>query len=298
MERPTIQTLLEEGKRPILTELDPPRQVEYQAFLQGAAELYRTGADAVTVADCPIGRASIDACMLAAKLRREYGIEPLPHMACRDRNLNAVKALLMGLEMEGVSSVLLVTGDPVSHEDREEIKGVFQMNSRTLAKAIGRLTEEKQLSPFFLCGALNVNARNFEKELDKARQKEESGIRAFLTQPVLTLRAERNIHLARRALRGYLLGGLFPVVSYRNACFLRDHVTGVEIDDGVIRAYEGLDREAGEEMGRALCRSAAEKIAGSVDGYYIMTPFHRVELVKRIMEDLRALDGKERPPCD
>ena len=297
MERPDIRTLLEQGRRPILAELDPPRQVDFQAFLQGAAELYRAGADAVTVADCPIGRASIDACMLAAKLKREYGIEPLPHMACRDRNLNAVKALLMGLEMEGVSSVLLVTGDPVSHEDREEIKGVFQMNSRSLAKAVSRLVNEKKLSAFFLCGALNVNARNFEKELDKARQKEKSGIRAFLTQPVLTARAERNIRRARQELRGYLMGGLFPVVSYRNACLLRDNVSGVEIDDDVISAYEGLDRAEGEEKGRALCRAAGERIADCVDGYYIMTPFHRVDLVKRIMTDLRALDGGEKPAC-
>lgn len=296
MAREALETLLKERRRPILVELDPPRQVDFQSFLQSARTLYLSGADAVTVADCPIGRASIDASMLAAKMTREFGIETLPHMACRDRNLNAVKALLMGLAMEGVGNVLLVTGDPVSHEDREEVRGVFQMNSRTLAKAIRHLESEGKLTRFFLCGALNVNARNFTAEIEKAKQKEDCGMQAFLTQPVLSRRAQENLARAREELTGYLLGGLFPVVSYRNACFLRDNVAGIRMDEELLRAYEGLDRRQGEEMGRQLCARAAAEMAGHVDGYYIMTPFHRVELVTEIMGDLRAA-GRGDGPC-
>lgn len=297
MEGASLRALLEGNKRPILVELDPPRQTAFQPFLQGARDLYLAGADAITVADCPIGRASIDASMLSAKLKREYGVVTLPHMACRDRNLNAVKALLMGLSMEGVESVLLVTGDPVSHEDRAEVKGVFQMNSRSLARAIRKLSETGALPSLFLCGALNVNARNFEKELDKARQKEESGMEAFLSQPILSARAAENIRLARQALRGYILGGLFPVVSYRNACFLRDNVAGVEMDEEILSSYAGLNREQGEERARQVCRDAALRVRDWVDGYYIMTPFQRVKLVKSIMLDLRALDGQGGAPC-
>ena len=76
-----LQALLDAGKRPILAELDPPRDTVSEAFFAAALELKEAGADLITVADCPIGRASADACMVAAKLRREYGIEPLPHMA-------------------------------------------------------------------------------------------------------------------------------------------------------------------------------------------------------------------------
>ena len=160
----SLEQMLKDGRRPILVEFDPPRNESPETFISGARELYDAGADIITIADCPIGKASIDACMLAAKLKREYGIETLPHMACRDRNLNAAKALLMGLSMEGIHQALLVTGDPVSHEDREQVKGVFQMTSQTLAKSIVDLTEQGRLNPFFLCGALNVNALNFDKE--------------------------------------------------------------------------------------------------------------------------------------
>ena len=188
-----MERMLHEKRRPILVEFDPPRNESPEAFIGGARALYEAGADVITIADCPIGKASIDACMLAAKLKREYGIETLPHMACRDRNLNAAKALLMGLSMEGIGQVLLVTGDPVSHEDREQVKGVFQMTSRTLAKSIVDLQAQGKLNPFFLCGALNVNAQNFDKELERAKRKEESGIQAFLTQPVSSPRALENL---------------------------------------------------------------------------------------------------------
>ena len=240
-----LRRLLEEGKRPVLVEFDPPRTVEPAAFLRGAAELRDAGADLITIADCPTGKASIDASLLACKLKREYGIETLPHMTCRDRNLNAIKALLMGLSMEGVSSVLLVTGDPVARESRDTVKAVFHFNSRQLARAVTGLTESGDLPPLYLCGALNVNANRFDAELERAKEKEDCGIRAFLTQPVSSRRAAENLLKARESLRGAILGGLFPVVSQKNALFLQREVAGMAIDEETIAAYEGLSPEEG-----------------------------------------------------
>jgi len=290
-----LAALLQQGQRPILVEFDPPRNERPDAFIAGAQELYRAGAAAITVADCPIGKASIDACMLAAKLKREFGVEALPHMACRDRNLNAAKALLMGLSMEGVGQVLLVTGDPVSHEDRDQIKGVFQMTAQTLAAAMTALADQGRLDRFFLCGALNVNARNFEIELRRARQKEESGVSAFLTQPVSSRRGAENLRRARQELKGYLLGGLFPMVSYQNASFLKREVAGMDVEESVLTAFEGLDRAAGEALGKRLCLDMAREIRPFVDGYYIMTPFRRVELVKGLIQALQAMEQENAP---
>ena len=289
MNQLSLEDLLNRGRRPILVEFDPPRQTAPADFFPGAKELCEAGADVITIADCPIGRANIDACMLAAKMKRELGVQVLPHMACRDRNLNAIKALLLGLDMEEIHSVLLITGDPVAQEDRDSIRGVFQMNSRTLAKILGELSEAGKLPPFFLCGGLNVNARNFDAELDRARKKEESGIRAFLTQPICSVRGAENLKKARSVLHGRLMGGLFPIVSYKNACFLKREVAGMDIDDSVVAAYEGLNREEGEETALVLCRSTAREITPYVDGYYIMTPFQRIALVKRVMAEIRSL---------
>ncbi len=79
-------------------------------------------------------------------------------MTCRDRNVNATKALLLGLSMENVHNVLVVTGDPIPTSDRGSVKSVYQFNSRVLAKFIRGLSESDETDPFFVCGGLNINA--------------------------------------------------------------------------------------------------------------------------------------------
>jgi len=280
---------LNRGEKPLLVELDPPKDSGISGFLEGAKALQRAGADAITIADCPIGRARMDSSLLACKLQRELGIEALPHMTCRDRNVNATKALLLGLSMEGVHNVLVVTGDPVPSDDRGNVKGVFQFNSRVLARFVCSLSHAGETHPFFLCGALNVNASNFEAELERAKDKEACGVEAFLTQPVLSERAAQNIEKARNVLSGKIMGGLFPIVSEKNARFLQSEVAGISLEDRVVSAYEGLDRAQSEALAVSLCRDAAKRIAPFVDGYYIMTPFQRVNLVCSVMEAIKGI---------
>lgn len=288
--RSRIQRRLEQGRRITLVELDPPRSADIGGFMEGARQLEQAGADAITIADCPIGRARMDSSLLACKLSRELGIEALPHMTCRDRNVNATKALLLGLSMENVHNVLAVTGDPIPTGDRGSVKSVYQFNSRVLAKFIRGLGESGEAEPFFVCGGLNINAVRFDSELDRAKEKMDCGVSAFLTQPVLSEQAALHLERARDELRGAkLIGGLFPVVSEKNAWFLQSEVHGITVDEAVVRAYAGLDRAQGEDMAVRLCREAASRISPFVDGYYIMTPFQRVELVCRVIRATRNL---------
>ena len=288
--RSRILRRLEQGRRITLVELDPPRSADIGGFMEGARQLEQAGADAITIADCPIGRARMDSSLLACKLSRELGIEALPHMTCRDRNVNATKALLLGLSMENVHNVLAVTGDPIPTGDRGSVKSVYQFNSRVLAKFIRGLGESGEAEPFFVCGGLNINAVRFDSELDRAKEKMDCGVSAFLTQPVLSEQAALHLELARDELRGAkLIGGLFPVVSEKNARFLQSEVHGITVDEAVVRAYAGLDRAQGEDMAVRLCREAASRISPFVDGYYIMTPFQRVELVCRVIRATRNL---------
>lgn len=288
--RSRIQRRLEQGRRITLVELDPPRSADIGGFMEGARQLEQAGADAITIADCPIGRARMDSSLLACKLSRELGIEALPHMTCRDRNVNATKALLLGLSMENVHNVLAVTGDPIPTGDRGSVKSVYQFNSRVLAKFIRGLGESGEAEPFFVCGGLNINAVRFDSELDRAKEKMDCGVSAFLTQPVLSEQAALHLERAMDELRGAkLIGGLFPVVSEKNARFLQSEVHGITVDEAVVRAYAGLDRAQGEDMAVRLCREAASRISPFVDGYYMMTPFQRVELVCRVIRATRNL---------
>ena len=275
------------GKRVVAVELDPPADDDLSFFTKGVVELQQAGADIVTIADCPVGRPRADSSLLACKVRRELGVEPLPHMACRDRNLNATKALLLGLSMEGVHNVLLVTGDPVPTEDRSEVKSVFNFNSRKLARYVSTLNEQLT-TPFRIFGALNLNAHNFDVQLRLAVEKEECGMSGFLTQPVLSAEALENLKKARSVLKGKILGGIFPVVSHRNACFLNNEISGMRVCDEIIRLYEGRDREEAEHLAVTISARIAREITPYTDGFYLMTPFRRVALMTRIMEELKS----------
>ena len=285
-----LWTKLNRGEKVVAVELDPPANDDIAPFLSGVGTLRDAGADVITIADCPVGRPRADSCLLACKLKRELGVEPLPHMTCRDRNLNAIKALLLGLSMEDVRNVLLVTGDPVPSESRDEVKSVFNFNSRKLARYVSSLGEDTFSAPFRLFGALNLNARNFDVQLRLAREKEDCGIVGFLTQPVLSREALDNLRRARETLRGKLLGGIFPVVSYRNACFLNNEVAGIRVCHEIVERYRDKSREEGEALALEISAAVAKEAAPFVDGFYLMTPFQRVGLIARLLDRLRA-DG-------
>ena len=282
----TLADKLDRGQRVVAVELDPPADDDIRFFLDGVRALRDAGTDAVTIADCPIGRPRADSSLLACKIHRELGVEALPHLTCRDRNLNATKALLLGLSMEGVHNVLLVTGDPIPSQDRDAVKSVYNFNSRKLARYVSGLNETVFRTPFRMFGALNLNAANFEVQLRLAREKEENGVTGFLTQPVLSQEALDNLKLARKALKGKILGGIYPVVSYKNACFLHNEIAGMRICPEIIALYEGKGREEAEELAVTISERIAGEIVPYTDGLYLMTPFRRVALMTRILKRL------------
>ena len=274
---------LKAGEIPIAVELDPPDTGNADKFMAGARELQATGVHAITIADNPIARARMDAAMLAGRVRRSLGIEPIPHMTCRDRNLNAIKSILLGLSAEGIHNMIAITGDPIPTAERDEVKSVYQFNSRKLSAFIKSLGERGDVIPFHVFGALNVNAKHFPSQLGLAKKKMEAGMTGFFTQPVLSAQAKENLRTARDTLPGALiLGGIMPVVSERNARFMESEITGIHVEERIINAYHGLDREAAEELAVELSLGIARDIKPYIDGYYIITPFSRTALVARI----------------
>ena len=188
--------------------------------------------------------------------------------------------------MEEVHNVLLVTGDPIPSQDRDAVKSVYNFNSRKLARYVSGLNGTVFRTPFRIFGALNVNAANFGVQLRLALEKEDNGVSGFLTQPVLSQEALDNLKLARETLKGKILGGIYPVVSHKNACFLNNEIAGMAISPEIIALYEGKDREAAEELAVRISARIAQEITPYTDGLYLMTPFRRVALMLRILERL------------
>ena len=283
---------LNAGKKVIAIELDSPKDADLTNYLAGAKRLQAAGADLLTIADCPIARARMDSSLVACRVHRELGLCTLPHMTCRDRNLNATKALLLGLYAEGVREVLAITGDPIPTAERDEVKNVYQFNSRKLAQYIVSLAGEgrEMPSPMTVFGALNLNARNFEVELRRAGEKLENGMSGFLTQPVLSEQAVENLRRTRETLgeRAKILAGIMPVVSQRNAIFMENEVNGIHVAEDIIEAFTGLDREQGEALGLEISLKMAREALPYADGFYLMTPFNRVALMERLIARLKT----------
>ena len=283
---------LNAGKKVIAIELDSPKDADLTNYLAGAKRLQAAGADLLTIADCPIARARMDSSLVACRVHRELGLCTLPHMTCRDRNLNATKALLLGLYAEGVREVLAITGDPIPTAERDEVKNVYQFNSRKLAQYIVSLAGEgrEMPSPMTVFGALNLNARNFEVELRRAGEKLEKGMSGFLTQPVLSEQAVENLRRTRETLgeRAKILAGIMPVVSQRNAIFMENEVNGIHVAEDIIEAFAGLGREQGEALGLEISLKMAREALPYADGFYLMTPFNRVALMERLIARLKT----------
>lgn len=279
--------LLSLGKKPIAVELDPPADTEIDFFMKGAAKLKKAGVSAITIADCPLARARVDSSLLACKLKRELDITAIPHMTCRDRNINATKALLLGLNIEGVEDVLTVTGDPVPSPLRDEVKTMFSFNSSVLARFISELNDTIMKKPFHIYGALNVNVKNFDAQLKRAENKIENGVKTFLTQPILTEEAFNNLKRAKETLNANIFGGIIPIVSHRNACFMNNEISGINVCDEIINMYENIDKEEATKLAIKISISIAEKIRDYVDGYYIITPFKRIDIIEKIIEGIK-----------
>lgn len=278
---------LASGKKVIAVELDTPRDSNGNQFMAGAWQLKSAGVDAITLADCPTARARMDSSLMACKIKRELDMDPIPHLTCRDRNLNATKALLLGVSMEGVNNVLLITGDPIPSAERDEVKSVYQFNSRMMASFVRSLNTLELERPFRIYGALNVNARRFENQLKIAEKKIENGVSCFLTQPVLTEQALKNLRLAKETLNAKILGGIIPVVSSRNGRFMNSEISGITVDEKIIELYEGKTRDECSDLAVQISVDFARRMEPYVDGYYIVTPFSRVDLVTRIVKEIR-----------
>ena len=242
----------------------------------------------LSVPDSNLTIAGVDDALLGSPSLNLEGASPeaFTILLSHEPDLIAAKALLLGLSMEDVHNILVVTGDPVPSASRDEVKAVFSFNSAMLAGYIRALGEETLQGPFLVAGALNVNAPNFDAELKKAHRKKESGVQMLMTQPVFTEEALQNLRRAKEETGLWILGGLMPPVSYRNACYMHNEISGIRLSEEILERYKDTDREEAGKIGVSLCLEMAGKMTPWVDGYYLMTPFQRIDLIEEIVRRL------------
>ena len=283
--------LARQGRKAVIVELEPPINTDVSKITNAARLLAQSGVDAVTIADSPMARARADSMTIAARLYRETGLEVIPHLCCRDKNINGIKSTVIAGHIEGIRNLLAVTGDPVPDTDRGTVKSVFNLNSEGLCRFINSLNDDVFSGDPILCGcAFNVNARNLPAEIARLEKKLAAGARFVLTQPVFTPEAATALEGIRKSGVRVLCGILSPV-SYKNAVFLANEMPGFSIPDQYLKRFSpDMTREEGEDTGVAIAVEIAKSVADLTDGYYLIVPFNRVHVVRRIIEILRQ-DG-------
>ncbi|HHU52245.1 MAG TPA: bifunctional homocysteine S-methyltransferase/methylenetetrahydrofolate reductase [Firmicutes bacterium] len=285
----TFRRKLGEGRFVIVVELDPPFNTSLQRIMEGAAAYKENGVDLITIADSPRAVSRADAVTVAAKIRREVGMETMPHLCCRDKNLVALKSTLLAAHIEGIRNILAITGDPVPSAARAEVRSVFNVNSFDLIKLITEMNKEVfAADPFFTGGALNLNVANKEKEMARMVKKAQLGAEFFLTQSIFTEESIEFLARQEKDPRVKILGGIMPIVTYQNAVFLNNELPGVTIPEEQINRFSPeMAREEAEETGVALAVEIAMKLRPFVDGFYFVTPFNRYEMIIKILRQIR-----------
>ena len=279
---------LEKGEPVCALELDPPFDASAQKMMDGAMALKETKVDVITIADSPLARARADSLLMAAKIQKDIGISVMPHLSCRDRNRIAVRSGLLGVHISEVRNLLVVTGDPVGRDEREFTKSVFDFNSIKMMRYIRSMNEEMfQGDELFYGGALNQNGANIEKIADRMKKKIDAGCQFFLTQPVYSAEDLERLAILKQKTGAKILIGIMPLVSFRNALFIKNEMPGILVPDEVLQQYspEGT-REAWEETAVKISGNLMRQGKEIGAGYYLMTPFHRVSLMKRLLSDM------------
>lgn len=275
-------------KKLIAVELAPPFGADDKKLLEAAHSLKGLGVDVLTFPDSPSGRTRIDSVLMAQKVKNVTGFEVMPHICCRDKNAIAMRSTFLGASINGINNFLIITGDPIPVMARQVVKSVFNFDSVGLMRIADEMNSEAlKDSPLTYGGAINQSRRRIESEIKRVQKKMEAGAEFFLTQPVFTAEDAERLRRVKEETGARILCGIMPLVSRKNALFMKNEISGVNVTDEVIDRYpENADREDGENVGVELAKEMIAATRDFADGYYFSFPFNRTYLLKRIIEEV------------
>ena len=229
----------------------------------------------------------------AAAVQKDAGIEAVLHYTCRDRNLLGMQSDILGSVAAGLKNFLVITGDPPKSGDYPEVTGVFDVDAIGLTQVVHNMNHGRDfggnpLSPptsIFTGVGANPCAVSPELELDRYRKKIEAGAEFVITQPVFDPMALLNFLEKASAFKEIpVIAGVWPLVSYKNAEFMRNEVPGVEVPDSVMeRMSRCQTREEGIAEGTRIASEICESIDRYIQGFQVSAPFGKVELALKVL---------------
>jgi 5,10-methylenetetrahydrofolate reductase len=281
---------LDSGRFVITSEIAPPKGTNLQKMLHHI-DILKDKVDAINVTDhqsSVMRFPSLGGCLAI----KENGGEAIMQMTCRDRNRMALEADLLFAYSRGIGNVLCLTGDAVPVGDHKEAKGVFDLDSLQLLKAVRQMAAGQDLGGNKLDGAVEFcagaivtpEAKPIEPQLIKFEKKVEAGAEFFQTQAIYDLENFTKFMAYARKFKTRILAGIVLLSSARMAKYMTENVPGIFVPQNLIDELSKMPKEQmlakGIEIaGRTI---AALKKNAICDGVHIMA-IGREEVVPDIL---------------
>jgi methionine synthase I (cobalamin-dependent)/5,10-methylenetetrahydrofolate reductase len=293
-ERSRYGARLARGEFITTVEIVPPKGVDPAPMFQQCRELKAAGVDAVNVPDGPRAQSRMGALLSGIMIERETGIETVVHYACRDRNLLGMLSDLLGAAAAGLRNLLLITGDPPKMGPYPDATAVFDIDAIGLTNLVARLN--RGLDPggnpigsptrFVIGVGVNPAAPDLDHELRRFHWKVDAGAEFAITQPVFDLAQLDRFLRKVESFRLPIIGGIWPLVSLRNAEFLANEVPGVTVPESVLarmRRASDAGREAALAEGVRIAREMLSEVRARLAGAQVSAPLGRVPVALEVL---------------
>lgn len=284
------------GKKYVVAvELDLPRGADISRVLIGAQSLKAAGVDCIDISDGARARLRINPMIASHLIQERVGIDVMMHFCCRDRNLLAIQADLLGCHAMGVRNILAITGDPAQIGDYPTASSVFDVDSIGIVRILRHFNEGMDLAgnsivekgSFLIAVAYNPLAPDMNLERERLARKAAEGAMLVYTQPIFEQAAlERAVEdTSKHGLP--MLVGVLPLRSSRHAEFMQNEVPGISIPDEIRNKIATLEDEDARSYGIDIARDFLARAKEITQGAYLMPPFGNHKTAEDVMEALK-----------
>ena len=292
-ERGTLGAKLAKGEFIRTVELTPAAGFDMTKLLANAQKCKDNGIDAINLPDGPRASARITPLLAAKTIEEKVGIATIPHCCCRDKSLIGLQSELLSYAASGIRQLLFITGDPPKLGDYPFSSGVFDID------AIGLVAMQNKMNRGVDCGnksingqtatligvGLDPNAIDQEREYRRICEKAEAGADFIQTQPVFEPAALLNFIKRIEHLHLPVIAGVWPLVSLRNAQFMRNEVPGVVVPDSIMQRIAVPETKEGQlAVGIEIAREALAEIRPYIAGVELSAPFGNVDTALKVMQ--------------
>jgi len=291
-ERSSLGKALVNGEWINAVELVPPVGTDLTGVLNKAEKLINSNINVINIPDGPRASSRISAFLTSVEIFRKTGIETIPHICCRDKNLIGLQSELLSIQAAGLRNILAITGDPPKAGNYPDVTGVFDVDSIGLISLAVSLNRSIDLggkkipsqTSFVIGAGINPTAQFVDKEIERAFIKAEAGADYFITQPVFDLEVLSHFIESIKSTGVPVIAGIWPLASYRNALFLHNEVPGVSIPEHIMKRMEKQEtKESARKEGILIARNLVEQMKNQIAGIQVSPPFGRIDTALEVM---------------